>query len=137
MEAILISIRQQWWDKIKTGEKKIELRKSMPQQAERSCTCYVYVPEQKAVVGQFFLAGVAPVQPSEELETTTCVSIEKQMEYQGNGTLYAWLIKMPAEYNYKFNLHKLLKIKRPPQSWQYCKIAVEADRKEAKISMEG
>ena len=94
----------------------------------------MYVPEEKAVCGQFFLAAVAPVQPSEELETTTCVSIEKQIEYQGNGTLYAWLIKMPAEYNYKFNLHKLLGVKRPPQSWQYCKIATAADRKEAIIS---
>lgn len=105
----------------------------MPKQITGSITCYVYVPEQKAVVGQFLLAAVAPVQPSEELETTTCVNIEKQIEYQGNGTLYAWLIKMPAEYNYKFNLHKLLGVARPPQSWQYCRVATTINRREAKI----
>lgn len=122
-KAILISIKKEWWDKIKTGQKKIELRKSKPQQLEnRSCTCYVYVPEQKAVVGHFFLAAVVPVQPSEQLEQTSCVSLEQQIEYQGTGTLYGWLIKMPAEYNYSFDLHKMLGVKRAPQSWQYCRL---------------
>lgn len=88
----------------------------------------------KAVCGQFFLAAVAQVQPGEMLEQTSCASMEQQIEYKGNGTLYGWLIKMPAEYENKFDLHKLLGVKRPPQSWQYCKIATAADRKEAIIS---
>lgn len=61
-EAILISIKQQWWDLIKKGKKKIELRKSMPKQITGSITCYVYVPEEKVIVGQFLLAAVALVQ---------------------------------------------------------------------------
>ena len=133
MQAILISIKKEWWDKIKCGKKKIELRKTAPKQLEGTCTCYVYVPEEKAVVGQFFLAAVAPVQPSEELEVTSCVSEAKQEEYKGDGTLYGWLIAMPAEYNYRFDLHKMLGVKRAPQSWQYCNIATAADRKEAKL----
>ena len=131
--AILISIRQQWWDKIKTGQKKIELRKTAPKQLEGTCTCYVYVPELKAIVGQFLLAGVAPVQPGEILEQNSCVSIEQQIKYKGDGILYGWLIKMPVEYTCKFALQKLLGVSRPPQSWQYCRVAMAADREEAKM----
>ena len=134
MKAILISIRKEWWDKIKTGRKKIELRKTAPKKLEGTCTCYVYVPEYKAIVGQFLLAGVALVQPSEELEQTSQVPIEKQIEYKGDGSLYGWLIAMPAEYTCKFNLTKLLGVKRAPQSWQYCRVATAADRAEAKLS---
>ena len=133
MQAILISIKKQWWDKIKTGQKKIELRKTAPKKLEGTCTCYVYVPEEKAVCGQFVLQGVAPVQPSEELEQTSQVPIEKQIEYKGEGTLYGWLIAMPAEYTCKFDLKKLLGVSRPPQSWQYCNIVTAADREEARI----
>lgn len=115
-EAILICICQKWWDKIKTREKKIELRKTMPKGIQVPCTVYVYVPEQKAVCGQFTLQGVAPVQPSEELVHTSCVSLDKQQEYKGTGTLYGWLVKLPAEYNYRLNLQKLLHISRAPQS---------------------
>ena len=120
-KAILISIKKEWWDKIKTGQKKIELRKTAPKKLEGTCTCYVYVPEEKAACGQFVLQGVAPVQPGEILEQNSCVSVEQQKEYRGDGTLYGWLIKMPVEYECKFDLHKLLGVKRPPQSWQYCR----------------
>lgn len=133
-KAILISIRKEWWDKIKCGKKKIKLRKTAPKRLEGTCTCYVYVPEEKAVVGQFFLAAVAPVQPGEQLVQTSCVSIEQQVQYKGEGTLYGWLIAMPAEYTCKFNLTKLLGVKRAPQSWQYCRVATAADRAEAKLS---
>ena len=134
MQAILISIKKQWWDKIKTREKKIDLRKTMPKDFKDSCTCYVYVPEYKAICGQFVLQGVAPVQPSTELEWTSCVSFEKQIEYKGNGILYGWLISMPTEYTCKFNLNKLLGVKRAPQSWQYCKLATKEDRELARIA---
>lgn len=111
-KAILISIRKEWWDKIKTGKKKIELRKTEPKQIKGSFTCYVYVPEEKAVCGQFCVAAVAPVQPSEELVHTSCVSLKKQIEYKGNGTLYGWLIKLPAEYTRKFKLKELMGLDR-------------------------
>ena len=132
-DAVLISLRKKWWDLIKSGKKKIELRKSEPKKIEGSFTCYVYVPEERAVCGQFCVAGVAPVQPSEELEVTSCVEKEKQMEYQGTGKLYGWLVAMPVEYNYKIDLHKLLGITRAPQSWQYCNVVNAEDRERARI----
>ncbi len=132
-KAILISIRKEWWDKIKTGQKKIELRKTAPKQLKGTCTCYVYVPEEKAVCGQFVLQGVAPVQPSEELVQTSCVSIEQQEEYKGEGTLYGWLIAMPAHYECKFDIKKLFNVKRPPQSYQYVEEPTREKRMEARI----
>lgn len=44
MKAVLISIRPQWCDKIASGKKIIEVRKSMPK-LERPFKCYIYMSQ--------------------------------------------------------------------------------------------
>lgn len=121
-KAILISLRKEWWDKIVSREKKIELRKTAPKQISGTTICYVYVPEEKSVIGQFILQGVAQVQPGEVLEQNSCVSVEQQVNYKGNGELFGWLVAFPVQYEHKIDLQKFLGVKRAPQSWQYCKL---------------
>lgn len=124
MKAILISIRKKWWDKIVSREKKIELRKTEPKQLSGTTICYVYVPEEKSVRGQFILQGVASVQPGEILEQNSCVSVEQQVKYKGDGELFGWLVAFPIQYERKLDLQKF-GVKKAPQSWKYCDVIEE------------
>lgn len=44
MKSVLISIRPQWCEKITSGKKTIEVRKSMPK-LERPFKCYIYISQ--------------------------------------------------------------------------------------------
>ncbi len=49
MKAVMLSIRPKWCDRIATGEKTIEIRKSKPK-LEPPFKCYIYPQQHRAVV---------------------------------------------------------------------------------------
>ena len=125
---VIISIREKWWNLIVSGEKTLELRKTI---AKRNIlgvyiwdiepfTCYAYVPEKKAVCGSFQCAEFIVIGQNEEHRS--CVPYVKQEEYrrQGRGGLYGWKVQRPKAFNLPLLLSEY-GLRRPPQSWQYIK----------------
>ena len=53
MTEILLSLRPEWWEKIKSGEKTVEVRKSMPQIVHMPFRVVVYLSGSGCIVGKF------------------------------------------------------------------------------------
>ncbi len=128
---IILSIKPKWAEKIYSGEKKIEWRKTCPSTVNEGAKVYIYetAPICK-VTGRFTYIGSTKVDAKNldlSYEFTYdsicvragCVKPEDLLKYQGNrASLKGWKI-----YTFeKFSEPKTLKefgLKRPPQSWCY------------------
>ena len=130
MKAIMLSIHPEWAEKIYSGEKTIEWRKSFPNEFISNQTkVYLYetAPVQK-VTGMFFLHSVLflttacfEIGISQEHIENGCVPLEDLKKYKGNsGCLYGWRVSLPCKHNPRpltdFGLE------RAPQSWQYVEV---------------
>ena len=102
MLAVLMSMKPEWWEKILTGEKWLEIRKSHPQSKNHAdlewpLTVLVYVSGTGAVQGQFLCHGYTETNFLQYLEKPSCVPL--------------------AEFG----------LDRPPMSWQYVEIQDAAE----------
>jgi predicted transcriptional regulator len=104
MKKILISIRPQWCEKIASGKKTIEVRKSAPK--EVPFKAYIYCTKGKAqsrcgkVIGEFVCNKVATYprnyefgyEISENEFNETALTAEQFVGYGNGGMLYGWHI---------------------------------------------
>lgn len=116
MKSVLISIRPQWCEKIVSGEKTIEVRKTAPK--EVPFKCYIYMTQ-----GKF---ADFERERLENFLTAACLSEEEVVRYRENlpycKPLYGWHISDLKIYDKPRELSEFWdrkKITRPPQSWQY------------------
>lgn len=72
MQAVLMSMKPEWWEKILDGEKTLEIRKTHPQneRLEWPVTVLVYVSGTGAVQGQFLCPGEVSYRTMQDLEET-------------------------------------------------------------------
>ena len=134
-KAVLLSIKKEWLDKIASGEKTIELRKTMPSAIK--CPFAVLCYETKAndgsgkisgafIVNQIGVLGLVsfgpkdvadPLSVTNEFQRKSLVSIEEMDKYMGaSKLLYGWYV---SDY---ISLDCSLEdfgVKKAPQSWQY------------------
>lgn len=134
-KAVLLSIKKEWLDKIASGEKTIELRKSMPSSIKFPFVvlCYetkadggsgringTFIVNQIGVLvpSSFGPADVAdPLSTTNEFQRKSLVSIEEMDRYMGASKfLYGWYVSdyTPLDCNLED-----LGVMRAPQSWQY------------------
>ena len=147
MKSVLISIRPKWCEKIASGKKTIEVRKSAPK--EVPFKCYIYMTQgtykdlglysegiyqnRMKVIGEFICDRVIEwkylpddVFPSwlrmyyiyADDGEKTCLSYREIEEYGKGKTLYGWHISDLKIYDKPLLLSEL-GVTRPPQSWQY------------------
>lgn len=116
-KAVLISIRPKWVEKIASGEKTIEVRKTRPK-LETSFKCYIYCTidgikkmpkdyiaesvERGKVIGEFTCDRIFPINVFDngsiqnwlfEHMERSCLTYEELADYIGNGkTGYGWHI---------------------------------------------
>lgn len=138
-KAVLISVRPEWCEKIASGRKTIEVRKSRPK-IEMPFKVYIYETKQfhkntpysfktwnrrGKVIGEFVCNGMLSHCESgnaDLAEQYGCIKREMLFEYAQGKELYGWHIsdlviyEQPKELN-KFFCRKPLT--RPPQSWCY------------------
>lgn len=81
MLAVLMSMKPEWWEKILTREKWLEIRKSHPQSKNHAdlewpLTVLVYVSGTGAVQGQFLCPGEVSYRTMQDLEEMSCVPRE-------------------------------------------------------------
>lgn len=75
MTAVLLSIKPEWWEKILSGEKTLEIRKTHPRKdsIEWPVTVLVYVSGTGAVQGQFRCPGEVTYRHIRDLSEMTWI----------------------------------------------------------------
>jgi len=125
---ILMSIRPEWTSKILSGEKIVEVRKTMPRMGDYR----VYIYETKngggrgKVVGEFntFISPISRfniTRPfvAEFVSTDSCLSVEELLKYAGaKETVCLWHIGNLRVFEHPQPL-EFFAVARPPQSWAY------------------
>lgn len=133
--AIIISLHPEWWQRMKAGEKLLEIRKTRPR-GNGPYTVLVYVTGGVGVVGEFVcdcfykLDTVPEISawalPQQEtgtpynLEKASCLTRKQLKAYVGdNGKpLWGWHITQLKEYAKTLSLPEV-GVKKAPQSWCY------------------
>lgn len=138
MRDILISIKPEWCEKILSGEKKSEIRKTRPKITGPEQTVYIYQTGNGGVIGSFHIGGFSYIQAwiDEEGEKhlgnallwamDCCLTNDElfnyihreqkpEKPYPGG---WAWFVKNPIRFKKPLHL-STFGMKRPPQSWCY------------------
>lgn len=134
-KAVLLSIKKVWLDKIASGEKTIELRKTMPTTIKFpfAVLCYetkanggsgkvggAFIVNQTGVLNHVSFGPMDvddPLSITNEFSRKSLVSIEEMGEYMGASKfLYGWYVSEYLPLNCSL---EDLGVKRAPQSWQY------------------
>ena len=139
MKAVLISIRSKWCQKIISGEKTIEVRKTRPK-INPPFRCYIYQTGKGGVIGEFVCDEIFDLSwgariPS-DIARGACLEPVEIHEYLGTGAGCGWHISNLKIYDTPCELSKFIGLRtglgsielrvleRPPQSW--CYVAEEA-----------
>lgn len=134
MKAVLISIRPKWCQKIISGEKTIEVRKTRPK-LNPPFKCYIYQTGEGGVIGEFVCNEIFDLPlgariPSDIARGAYLEPVEIH-EYLGTGAGYGWHISNLRIYDHPRELREFtglrqtkfgaepVPITRPPQSWRY------------------
>ena len=133
-KAVLISIRQEWCQKIMEGRKTIEVRKTRPKM-NPPFKCYIYKCGNGKVIGEFVCDEIISIDgagkiPS-DIARPTCLEPAELHQYLGAAVGCGWHISNLKIYDHPRDLWEftgLRKVKfgwepvpitRPPQSWRY------------------
>lgn len=126
VRAVLLSIKPEWWEKILTGEKDLEIRKTAPRGGAGGAEPWpllvlAYVSGTGAVLGQFLCMGWVKSNCWRYLSSRSCVPEEDLKKYAGGKSLYGWIVGEAEEYDTPSPLAEF-GLNRPPMSWQYVEI---------------
>lgn len=104
MLAVLMSMKPEWWEKILTGEKWLEIRKNHPQSKNHAdlewpLTVLVYVSGTGAVQGQFLCHGYTETNFLQYLEKPSCVPLADLEKYAGGKCVSGWFIEAPEKFD--------------------------------------
>lgn len=133
MIAVLISIRPKWCEKIISGEKTIEVRKTRPKM-NPPFKCYIYKCGNGKVIGEFLCDEIIEDRTyghNEEFYRAACMSAYDAAAYAMQSPMYGWHISDLRVYDHPRDLWEFtglrqtrfgwepVPITRPPQSWRY------------------
>ena len=124
MPVIVLSIHFKWFQKIVTGEKTIELRKTIPHEG-MPFKVIMLVTGYGAILGEFICRGYETHKDLSMFVKESCVSESEIRKYAAGNEVYGWKISDVKVYKGKIISNKSLGIKRSPQSWQYLRKVVE------------
>ena len=148
-KAVLISIRPEWCEKIVTGQKTIEVRKTRPKM-NPPFKCYIYKCGSGKVIGEFVCDEIISIDGAGRIQSDiarpTCLEPAELHRYLGAAVGYGWHISNLKIYDHPCEVSSFrgackndwwcescamyserggtcrnagLQITRPPQSWRY------------------
>lgn len=136
-KAILISLHPKWCEKIMSGQKTIEVRKTRPKM-NPPFKCYIYKCGSGKVIGEFLCDEIININGAGRIPSDaarpTCLEPAELHQYLGAATGFGWHISNLKIYDTPRELREFyavpnevevaLKVKpkpitRPPQSWRY------------------
>lgn len=122
MKSVLISIKPKWCEKIASGEKTIEVRRSapirnLPFKVYIYCTkgkqvkhCVTYYASGK-VIGEFICRGIMqPLSSLHLMAKESCLTEEELANYSNGKQLYGWHISDLKIYDKPKNLSEFFKL---------------------------
>lgn len=101
------------------GEKLLEIRKTKPKQPG-PFRVLVYIPGTGCIYGSFICPEVLEVKNYEDIVDKSKVPLDKLNEYGAGKPLAGWEVEMVMKYDTPQPIENF-GIKRPPQSWCYCR----------------
>ena len=132
-KAILLSIHPKWAEKIYSGKKTIEWRKSFPKEfVSNETKVYLYETAPVCKVTGFFILDSVLFLTTASFEKGIsqrdiddgCVSIKDLINYKGDSRcIYGWRVRFHRRNNPQLKLSDF-GLKRPPQSWCYTEVDV-------------
>ena len=132
-KAVLISIRPMWSQKIMSGQKTVEVRKTRPKM-NPPFKCYIYKCGNGKVIGEFLCDEIIEDRTyghNEEFYRAACMSAYDAAAYAMQSPMYGWHISNLKIYDHPRDLWEFTglrqtkfglapgPINRPPQSWRY------------------
>ena len=147
-KAVLISIRPMWSQKIMSGQKTVEVRKTRPKM-NPPFKCYIYKCGNGKVIGEFLCDEIIEDRTyghNEEFYRAACMSAYDAAAYAMQSPMYGWHISNLKIYDHPREMSSFrgackndwwcescamysersgtcrnagLQITRPPQSWRY------------------
>lgn len=131
MKAVLMSMKPDWWEKILSGEKGLEIRKPAPvggagEPESWPLLVLVYVSGTGAVQGQFLCPGWVKTNLFSYLAGPSCVPVEALEKYANGKSLCGWIVQDPEKFDEPTPLAEF-GLNHPPMSWQYVEIQDAAE----------
>lgn len=132
-KAVLISINPTWCEKIVSGEKTIEVRKTRPKM-NPPFKCYIYKCGNGKIIGEFLCDQIIEDRTyghNEEFYRAACMSAYDAAAYAMQSPMYGWHISDLRVYDHPRDLWEFTGLRetkyglapgpitRPPQSWRY------------------
>ena len=129
MPYIILSTHPEWWEKIRSGEKTLEIRKTAPARTP-PFRVFVYVTGNIGVVGEIICDSVIKIDVSSENPAVSAdilaqsrLSVKQLIEYRGHvgnrvRPLFGWHISEVKVYEKPVSLSRF-GIPSAPQSWCY------------------
>lgn len=117
---IILSLHPEWWPRMLSGEKLLEIRKTAPHPVYFPLRVIVYltVPVCR-VVGEFTCNTARKITGSyEEIAAESCLRPCQLKNYADGKVIRAWEISNPIQYEKQRKVEDY-GMKRPPQSWCY------------------
>lgn len=125
-KAVLLSVKPEFWEKILSGEKTLEIQKSAPKSKDGRVFRWpleviVYVSGTGMVLGEFLCPGWMMTNMPEMLVERSCVSVEDLRAYAKGRSLYGWFVTNVKKY---YSPHTLADfgVQRAPVSWRFIDI---------------
>ena len=135
-KAVILSIHPEWAEKIYSGEKEVEWRKTFPTEAtpgmpvllyETAPVCMVtglfyWISKEALIIREPNFDGQEINPVAQKLIDSGCVTLEDLEKYQAEyGRLYAWNVRGKIKFSEPRTLSDY-GLERAPQSWQYITI---------------
>ena len=116
MEIVLVSIKSKWWEKIRSGEKTVEVRKSCPFKVKLPFRILWYETGGVGIVGESVCEEIIMRHEHsyDSLTEGSCLALEDIKLYGKGKALFGWCVSKTITYDVPVPLWI-----RPPQSWQY------------------
>lgn len=106
-KAVLISIRPEWCEKIMTGQKTIEVRKTRPKM-DTPFKCYIYKCGNGKVIGEFLCDQIININGAGRIPSDaarpTCLEPAELHQYLGAATGFGWHISNLKIYDHPRDL---------------------------------
>jgi predicted transcriptional regulator len=123
MKRVILSIKPVFAEKIFSGDKRFEFRRTIFARSEVKTVLIYATSPCRQIVGEFIIDAVITMSPNRLWQQTKHrAGIDKQQfdEYfNGKATAYALKISSPRRFRVPLNLLEDFGVERPPQSFCY------------------
>lgn len=122
-DVLIISVQKEHVDNMRSGKKRMELRKTRPRRISFPARCLIYETKAHggagAVVGEFVLDEIVAIDMLKlKIPAEACVDLAFALRYAGKKrVLHGWMMRDVEFYDKPVLVTRYTK--RAPQSWQF------------------